>query len=187
MKQILKQEGFSLIELLIALTILAIGLLGVLGMHVYAIRGNAFASNMTIAEKLAEQKLEYLRNFAYGPAKGINFGTEYADQDSVPITDLPAADRLTPGANDTVFVDVEGYSNLRATHTGTVLNDLNSDGIPDPPFDRFRRVTIQKIINGSPTDGIPDCSMVIRVLVYWRGPEGSEHKVTMMTMKSLGG
>ena len=62
----IKQEnGFSLLEVLIALVILAIGLLAVAQMQITAIKGNAFGSGMTSASSLAANTLERLMALPY--------------------------------------------------------------------------------------------------------------------------
>ena len=55
------EEGFSLIEVLVALAILAVGLLSLALLQVTAIKGNAGASKSTIATDLAQAKLELFR------------------------------------------------------------------------------------------------------------------------------
>ena len=59
------EEGFSLIEVLVALTILAVGLLSLGLLQVTAIKGNAGASTSTIATDLAQAKLELFRRDAW--------------------------------------------------------------------------------------------------------------------------
>ena len=59
------QSGFTLIEVLIAVSILTIGLLAVASMQVSAIRGNDFSSNVTEATVLAQDKLELLSTLPY--------------------------------------------------------------------------------------------------------------------------
>jgi type IV pilus assembly protein PilV len=59
------EEGFSLIEVLVALTILAVGLLSLAILQVTAIKGNAGASKSTIATDLAQTKLELFRRDAW--------------------------------------------------------------------------------------------------------------------------
>ncbi len=54
-------KGFTLIEVLIALTILAIGLLGVALMQVTSISGNTFSREMSIATELGQDILEKIR------------------------------------------------------------------------------------------------------------------------------
>jgi type IV pilus assembly protein PilV len=59
------EEGFSLIEVLISLTILAVGLLSLALLQVTAIKGNAGASKSSIAMDLAQAKLELFRRDAW--------------------------------------------------------------------------------------------------------------------------
>ena len=56
------KEGFSLIEVLVALTILSVGLLGLAMFQVTAIKGNAIASKWTVATELAQDRLERFRH-----------------------------------------------------------------------------------------------------------------------------
>jgi prepilin-type N-terminal cleavage/methylation domain-containing protein len=64
----LNKKGFSLIEVLVGLVLLAIGLLAIAGMQITSVRGNFFSSNMTQASILAQDRLETLKNLAYADA-----------------------------------------------------------------------------------------------------------------------
>lgn len=59
------QKGFSLVEVLIAMTIFAIGVLALAQMQVTAIRGNAFSSTTTDGTTLAQNRVEQLMSLAY--------------------------------------------------------------------------------------------------------------------------
>lgn len=65
MKTIKQENGFSLLEVLIALVILAIGLLAVAQMQITAIKANAYGSGMTSASSLAANTLERLMALPY--------------------------------------------------------------------------------------------------------------------------
>jgi len=58
----LKNKGFTLIEVLIGLTILAIGLLAIGAMQINAVKGNFFSHYMTQASYVCQDRLESLDN-----------------------------------------------------------------------------------------------------------------------------
>uniref|UniRef100_A0A7C4MQG2 Prepilin-type N-terminal cleavage/methylation domain-containing protein n=1 Tax=Desulfatirhabdium butyrativorans TaxID=340467 RepID=A0A7C4MQG2_9BACT len=60
-----REGGFTLIEVLMAAVILAVGLLGLAAMQTAAIKANYQAKKHTLAVALAETQLEAYRNMAY--------------------------------------------------------------------------------------------------------------------------
>jgi prepilin-type N-terminal cleavage/methylation domain-containing protein len=58
----LRTDGFSLLEVLVAISIFAIGILAVASMQLTSIQGNAFGNEMTAATFLAQAKLEELKS-----------------------------------------------------------------------------------------------------------------------------
>jgi len=59
------KSGFTLLEVLIAISILTVGLLGVAQMQIMGIQGNYFSGNTTTALTLAEEKMEDLLGTSY--------------------------------------------------------------------------------------------------------------------------
>ena len=66
----MKSKGFSLIEMLIALVILAISLLAVAGLMATTTRNNSFGGHMTEASTFAQDKLEELKLFSWNNIVG---------------------------------------------------------------------------------------------------------------------
>ena len=59
------ESGFTLIEIMVAVFLLTIGLLGLMSVSVMVISGNSFSKTMTTATTLAKDKLEELQNTSY--------------------------------------------------------------------------------------------------------------------------
>lgn len=58
------EQGFTLLEVLLASVILAVGLLGVAALQLTAINGNAYAMKVSEATRLASERIEELQNMA---------------------------------------------------------------------------------------------------------------------------
>jgi type IV pilus assembly protein PilV len=59
------EEGFTLIEIMIALVVMSIGLTALAAVQISAIRGNAFSKRMTTAMSIADGKMEQVKNGSY--------------------------------------------------------------------------------------------------------------------------
>ncbi len=57
-----KKQGFTLIEIMIAIFLLVVAMLGVISVTVMVIKGNSFSKTMTTATTLAADKMEELKN-----------------------------------------------------------------------------------------------------------------------------
>ena len=62
MNNLFREKGFTLIEVLIGLIILAIGILAIGGMQITSIRGASFSYNLSQASVLAQNRLEFLKS-----------------------------------------------------------------------------------------------------------------------------
>jgi len=65
MKRFEHNEGFTLIEVMIAIVILTIGLLALVSVTVMVIKGNSLNRGITTATTLAKDQLETLKNTNY--------------------------------------------------------------------------------------------------------------------------
>lgn len=120
-----KHEGFTLLELMIALSILSIVLLALAGLAATAIQGNAFSDRLTAATTLAKDKLEALRLAGYnGSVTGVATETESYNT----IANFPLFKRETviqansPAAGmQTVTVTVLWESDEHSVSVATIL------------------------------------------------------------------
>jgi type IV pilus assembly protein PilV len=61
-------KGFSLVEIMIGIILLAVGLLAIAGMQMTSIRGNYFSSSMMQASFYGQDGLEVLRGLPFQPS-----------------------------------------------------------------------------------------------------------------------
>ncbi len=98
MGQLKDIKGFTLLEVMIAMVILAIGLLGLASLQIMAIKGNSFGQQMTVASTIAQNQLEQLRRT---PAALANGNNTFTDQNGVTYTRswIVAANQPQTGMN----------------------------------------------------------------------------------------
>lgn len=81
-----KKSGFTIIEMLIGLVILAIGMLAVAALQTTSIQGNYFSSSLMQACYVAQDRIEYLKNLPYTDAA---LGAGDRPDGSTRVPDLP--------------------------------------------------------------------------------------------------
>lgn len=67
-----RTRGFTLVEILIALGLSVVGLLGMLALQTVAMRGNASSRNFTEATGIAQTQLEALMVMPYASLSGVD-------------------------------------------------------------------------------------------------------------------
>jgi len=121
MRRVQNAKGFTLIEILIAVTLLSIGLLGMAGLTVGIIRGNALSSEVTAATALTQDRMEDIKRLGYNNAAGssedYNSISGYAAYRRVTTVDID-----TPGVGmKTVTVTVYWDSDAASIAVETIL------------------------------------------------------------------
>ena len=112
-----QQAGFTMIEVMIAMLLTALAVIGVLGLYRIESRASSFSRRETEAAVLAQDKLEELRTQA-APASGTSGSATRSVQPT-------STRRSSRGAGR---VDDGGYSGLRIAGHG----DVDEDGYPAP-------------------------------------------------------
>ena len=125
-----KQEGYTLVEVLIAITVLAVGLMAVATMQVTAIKTNAVASGMSQGLTLAQAKMEELMNLPYitlNDADGDGTGKDTDDDgvdddgDNFGLDDTTGADGSEANGRYTVYWNVAVDEPVTASKTIRVI------------------------------------------------------------------
>ncbi len=79
-----KNNGFTLLEVLIALAILSVGILGVVKMQISAIDGNAKAIKYTELMIAAQNQIEQLMQMQYTSVADGTISLGHSDDDTIP-------------------------------------------------------------------------------------------------------
>ena len=123
----MESKGFSLVEMLIALVILAISLLALAGLMAATTRNNSFGGHMTEAATFAQDKLEELKALPWAnivggtDTKSGSTGVTYARTWNVstllnpvpPPNDLLKAVTITINWNDGISRSINIFSAIR--------------------------------------------------------------------------
>ncbi len=115
MRKSKNDKGFTLLEILIALSILSIGLLGLAGLTTSIIHGNMLSNKVTTATTLGQDRMEHFRRLGYSTTPTADTTTT---EDYNSIADYSSYKRVS-------FIDVNSPSAGMKTITVTVY--WNSD------------------------------------------------------------
>ncbi|MBU1222352.1 MAG: type IV pilus modification protein PilV [Gammaproteobacteria bacterium] len=126
----MKQSGFTLLEVLVAMLVLAIGLLGLAGLMASSMRNNLSASHRTQATWMAYDIVDRMRSNRAGAVTGgyaTAMGTAATCSTAFPTGTIPAQDIAAwknqlacslPAGNGSIAVDT-------ATRVATILIQWN--------------------------------------------------------------
>lgn len=134
-----RQKGFTLIEVLVAISILTIGILGIAGLMGTAVRSSSFSQTMTQATNLAEDRIEALQEVDFNNVQSTDLTGRVELQRNCTQTSVLASRPVytcTPTA--TVTYDNKVYT---WTYTVTYI-DLDNSGVANPNSDGLKRLDV---------------------------------------------
>ncbi|MEE9194166.1 MAG: prepilin-type N-terminal cleavage/methylation domain-containing protein [Thermodesulfobacteriota bacterium] len=149
------QKGFTLLEVLIALAILSVGLLGMASLTASVIRTNSFSDDFTAATALAQDKLEAIAN-----------GTWSSTTEDAILTDSEAGNNTSALLLSTAITD----NQENVDENGTV----GAGGFFTRTWNIWDRTDI---IN-------PAARKDIAVIVSWTSDYGTTKSISVSTIKS---
>ncbi|MCD6321462.1 MAG: prepilin-type N-terminal cleavage/methylation domain-containing protein [Clostridiales bacterium] len=179
------QSGFTLIEILIAVTVFAIGILGVAIMQLSAIKGNSYASHLSEASTITQNKIEELILLNYD--NHVLFdddGDGVEDDDNDGVNDGNGTNQDTDGNgvdDDDEGTYVDGVKDFGLNHTnknknkpGETPDETNqSNGVTGVQYTTFCNIAVNQPIQNTKT---------ISIITTWT-EKGAPKKVTMNYIK----
>jgi prepilin-type N-terminal cleavage/methylation domain-containing protein len=114
------EKGFTLIEVLIAMLVLAIGLLSLATLAGTVIRGNSFSNKMTTATTRAQERLEEVQGVGYANANSLDTAGNPESIDSYSRTTIVQSSSPAIGMK-TVTVTVSWDADAHSVALKTIL------------------------------------------------------------------
>ncbi len=132
----LNKQGFTLLEVMIAIVVLTVGLMGAAAMQASSIGRNAVASHMTVATNIARDQIELIQSWQFDDDGKLfeHDGTEFLDNDSVEVNRIGIVGDIATGNN--LMQETNPNSDGSDTGDKVVVNGLyttfiNGKWVPD--------------------------------------------------------
>lgn len=166
MSKCTQQLGFSLFEVLIALLVLSVGLLGLANLQGQSMTSSYNAHLRTQATSLAQSMVDRMRaNRMHASAISNNYITTMSDAPPTTTVDCATA---TCSAEQMALFDVKEWK----CTLGMYVDNNNCNGLAE-------QATLP---NGTGSVSAPDAATgQTTVIVQWTDTEGEEHQIRMFT------
>ncbi|OGP22347.1 MAG: hypothetical protein A2054_07270 [Deltaproteobacteria bacterium GWA2_55_10] len=135
------KDGFTLVEVLIAVTILSIGILGIAGLAGTAIKNSGYSQAVSSANNLAQERIEALLAVPYANIQVTDTVTARTDLRRTCVqTDATASKPVFSCTPSTVTIPI-GNRNFDWSYTVTFI-DLSGDGVAHATLDGLKEVSV---------------------------------------------
>ena len=157
---IFNEKGFTLVEVMIGITVFAIGILAVAAMQISSVKGNSSAVDLTEAANVAQDRMEALLALDYNAA---DLNDDDGDGTGQDLDDNNIDDGGNDfGLDDTSVATSDGASQYRGPTN--VLYNIFWNIAVDEPFKETKR---------------------IRLIVQWQGDGGRTRQIVLDSVKPL--
>ena len=137
----LGERGFTILEVLIAISILAIGILGVAGLAGTAIKTSGFSQSVTQANNIAQERIERLQSVDYDNLQASDSTTALADLRRTCVqTELTVSRPVYSCTPTTTAITLDGTA-YAWSYTVTYI-DLDGSNIARPGVDNIKRIDV---------------------------------------------
>lgn len=178
-------RGFTIVEVMVAMVVLAIGLLGMAGMTLMVIKGGTDASRMTYATNLSSDKMEALKDVTWADLGSVS------EADCEP-TSINYPNALLMGCVNQKIVNESGLNQQGSTTSGgpypftrrwvictdtggaTAINDSNRCDVNLRPSELGCNVGSTEVQTNEKK---------IKILVTWLDRTGRCHKIDMKSIQ----
>lgn len=141
MRKKASQNGFTLLEVLIAMTILSVGILGIAGLAGTAVKTSGYSQAMTQANNLAQKKLEALLGVDFVNLETTDTTTSITELRRTCAQTVATASRPVWSCTPTNATSTVG--NRPFTWSYTVAHiDTNGNNVANPSQDGLKRVDV---------------------------------------------
>ena len=156
-KRIRRQSGFTLIEVMVALVVLLIGVLGWIAFTWMTTKGTTFSREGNAATFLAQSKMEELKQLS------ITHGQLTDDGITSDLDNMTTPDHINSDPNT-----------MNSTQTNLPINSAGQTGQKDSIYDRMWNIAAD-----SPAQGLKTVAVIVR----WRSLLDSQtHQVILKTI-----
>lgn len=177
-------------EVLVAMTVLTIGLLGIAAMMITAMQGNQQSRRMTIATNLAQQRIEEMKNIPFENLFQTDPNNSNNSSNNPPASILtiapvdngvnPCAANPSPTPPDTV-----GYPCGDVTANDLIWTYSSNATVDNKTFRRIWTVERNPNINGIANIQADEQRTIrVQAIVSWSDSTGKWHKVTITSIIS---
>jgi len=163
-----RQSGFTLLELMVALFVLAIGLLGIAGLQSFSLKNTQISGKQTYAMLYSQEMIDNMRANA-GALSVPNDTSPYEfDQTTVPTSNIPQCNSTSAG-------------NVQA---------CNAVDLATFQVDRFYRQLKKNVddnveVDVAIADVIGSSNKVVTILITWKESQAKQDPDTKLTSETI--